>query len=202
MKPFFLSILICNNSTGMVSMKYFLLLFSIGFMISCSSKSSDGKKNIGFFPTLERVDSLYFEKGSDTPITGTIQTNYENGNPYVQASFQDGKLNGTFHAWFTDGQKMGISEYLNGKINGISKSWHQNGQVASIVHFVDGRKEGLFRAFYATGQQSAEAFFEDGKLDSTYTRWQIGGHKYSIDIYDNGKLVKKIIYEDPERLEY
>ena len=74
------------------------------------------------------------------PITGIVYAVYENGSP-----------------WFELG-------YKNGKQHGLLKSWYDDGQVLSETYFKDGKEHGLRRFWYRNGELDYENNFENGEL--------------------------------------
>ncbi|MEX0721001.1 MAG: hypothetical protein WD059_10055 [Balneolaceae bacterium] len=169
-------------------MKYFSFLILLSFMISCSSEKT--KSEIEFFPSLELRDGFYYKKDSNEPFTGSTESTYSTGDPYVSASFKDGKFDGRYTAWHLSGHKMGESNYANGIKEGISIAWHENGNKASVVNFKNDKREGKLEIFLLTGDKSTEAFFKADNLDSTYTRWDMDGNVISVEMYEEGVLVE------------
>ena len=176
---------------NMMSSKLILIVSLSLFTTCATAQNNSGKLEIVFFPGIEVREGIFFKTDSSEPYTGSTKSTYDNGNPYVTASFEDGRLDGAYTAYYANGQKMGVSHYKHGIKHGESIAWHENGQMASRVKFVKGKKEGPMEMFYQTGQQSVEAFFKAGKLDSTFTQWKATGELHSIEIYDEGEPVEE-----------
>jgi antitoxin component YwqK of YwqJK toxin-antitoxin module len=102
--------------------------------------------------TERRDDGFTYLKGSDTPYTGKIFINYENGQKRAEANYKDGKKDGLY------------------------VQWHQNGTKAAEVNHKDGKREGLTIGWYKNGQKMAEGNFKDGKLvEASEKRWNEKG---------------------------
>lgn len=173
-----------------MSMNFLKLLLVFSLVISCKSDvgKQDEQKPFKTYPGLVVKDELYYSKGAVTPFTGSTESNYDNGNPFVKANFKNGKLHGKYTAYYANGQKMGISHYRKGKKHGKSVGWFENGQMGSKIDFENGKKDGLLIVYYPNGKKRMEAFYRAGQLDGSLTLWQPTGKLHSIKSYSHGEL--------------
>lgn len=169
--------------------KFSLIVLCV--LVTASAFGQAKTIKIDFFPGLDKRGGLVFKENAEEPYTGFSKSTYENGNPYVTASFKDGKLHGTYTAYYSNGQKMGQSNYRNGKKHGVSLAWHENGKKASRITFEKGKKNGELEVFYPNGQQNIEGFFVDGQPDSTFTKWTPNGQLLFRKTYEKGRIVKE-----------
>lgn len=170
-------------------MKHLLTIFVFSLLISCTSNEKN-LSNVSFFPSLEEQNGLFYKSNFNTPFTGSTESTYSDGGPYVSATFKEGKFHGIYTAWYFNGQKMGETHYRNGKKEGMATAWHENGRKASEVKFLNDERQGKLEVFHPTGEKSTEAFFKADELDSTITQWDVDGNVISVEVYEEGVLIE------------
>ena len=167
--------------------------------------------------TERRDDGFTYLKGSDTPYTGKIFVNYENGQKMGEVNFKDGKVDGVVFRWHENGQKKGEAYYKDGEKIAV-KYWNNKGEpveskVKDFTKAKPKQKEinydddlysqdyetfylkgsdilytGKAFSFYKNGQKSREINFKDGKEDGNTITW-----------YENGKLSVASNYKDGKK---
>ena len=90
--------------------------------------------------TERRDDGFTYLKGSDTPYTGKIFVNYENGKKRAEANYKHGKEDGLAVMWNQNGTKIAEVNYKQGKKDGLAVMWNQNGTKVAEVNYKDGKK--------------------------------------------------------------
>ena len=79
--------------------------------------------------TERRDDGFTYLKGSDTPYTGKIFVNYENGKKRAEANYKHGKEDGLAVMWHQNGTKVAEVNYKDGKrVIGSEKYWNSKGE--------------------------------------------------------------------------
>ena len=116
--------------------------------------------------TERRDDGFTYLKGSDTPYTGKIFINYENGQKRAEANYKDGKLDGLAVMWHQNGTKAAEVNHKDGKQEGLSVRWHQNGTKAAEGNYKDGKADGLSVKWHENGQKAGERNYKDDELIS------------------------------------
>ena len=99
-------------------------------------------------PSVQAVDAsklvkrsgLIYERDSETPFTGVMVKNHENGQKEKEATYKDGKQDGLATTWYENGQKWSEATYKDGKVEGLATTWHENGQKAREETLKDGKK--------------------------------------------------------------
>jgi antitoxin component YwqK of YwqJK toxin-antitoxin module len=138
--------------------------------------------------TERRDDGFTYLKGSDTPYTGKIFINYENGQKRAEANYKDGKGDGLAVSWHQNGTKAAEVNHKDGKQEGLSVRWHQNGTKAAEGNYKDGKADGLSVKWYENGQKKAEVNHKDGKKDGLSVKWHQNGTKAAEGNYKDGEV--------------
>jgi len=125
--------------------------------------------------TERRDDGFTYLKGSDTPYTGKIFINYENGQKRAEANYKDGKGDGLAVSWHQNGTKAAEVNHKDGKQEGLSVRWHQNGTKAAEGNYKDGEVDGLWLIWHENGQKMAEANWKGRKIEGSAKYWNSKG---------------------------
>ncbi len=89
------------------------------------------------FADLMQSSSIKYEKGNDTPFTGTAVRTYEDG-------------------------RKALTEFMNGKGNGQSILWHANGKKAMQVTLVDDNPHGVLIKWNDKGNEISRSEYING----------------------------------------
>jgi antitoxin component YwqK of YwqJK toxin-antitoxin module len=54
---------------------------------------------------------------------------YENGKPWSEQPYVDGKLHGIWKWWYPSGKLSSEATYVDGVRHGMQKWWHPNGNI-------------------------------------------------------------------------
>lgn len=173
---------------------HFLILI-VALFLSCNF-GDNTNSGVDLFPGIEKSEGVYYKYETKSPFTGSTKSTYKNGNPYVVATFVEGKLNGIYTAYYANGQKMGLTHYKRGVKHGKAIAWHENGNIASKVNFEDGKKQGRLEIYYPNGQLNTRTFYSKGEKDSTYTQWEVTGDLYYRASYDMGELIDEKYFKN------
>ena len=90
------------------------------------------KKGVLRKETERRDDGFTYLKGSDTPYTGKIFINYENGKKRAEANYKDGKVDGVAVKWYENGQKQGEAYYKEGEKIAV-KYWNSKREPVDTI---------------------------------------------------------------------
>ena len=96
-------------------------------------------QTVAFSKLVER-DGLMYEGDSETPFTGVMVKNHENGQKEREATYKDGKQEGLATTWYVNGQKWSEATYKDGKVEGLMTGWYDTGQKAIEATYKDGKK--------------------------------------------------------------
>ena len=141
------------------------------------------------FADLERRDGLYYEKGSETPFSGPVQS--ETG---PTGQLENGNRVGEWLWSYPDGSQQFWLVYNNEGVRERSKRWHQNGRVDSEATYKNGRADGKMQHWYEDGTLRLEHSFVEGKQNGTETIWdQDGTLLYSAE-FDDGERHGAVIW--------
>ncbi len=126
-------------------MRYLALIFILFSLFSLPTWSET-------FDDLVERDGLYYKKFTDTPFTGKITGNYEQG------SIKDGKRVGIWVLYYANGQLWSKGEWKNGKAVGEWVTYSENGQLRT-------------KGKYKNGEQVGEWFYynKNGTFDEKIT---------------------------------
>lgn len=72
---------------------------------------------------------------ANMPFTGLVQTRYRNGNPWLEAAYQDGLPDGISQSRYRSGQLWSELTYKPGKRKRPYRRLHANGQLESEARF-------------------------------------------------------------------
>ena len=139
---------------------------------------------------LEKRESIWYFKDSETSYTGKIFSLYENGQKHVEGNYKDGKPDGLAVRWHENGQKKFEGNWKGGKRYGLHMGWHENGQKHYEGNWKNGKQDGLFVDWHENGQKSYETTFKDDKRDGLLTKWHENGKKKAERNWKDGKLVE------------
>ena len=169
------------------------------------------KKGVLRKETERRDDGFTYLKGSDTPYTGKIFINYENGQKRAEANYKDGKVDGLAVMWHQNGTKAAEVNHKDGKKEGLSVRWHQNGTKAAEGNYKDGKADGLSVKWHENGQKAGERNYKDGNGHGPSVMWHKNGQKkwevkfndgkqegLSVRWHENGQKMAEANWKDDE----
>ena len=103
-------------------------------------------------------------------LTATFRTWYSDGQPWVEATYAEGKLHGLRRSWYDNGTPLEEETYVEGKLHGLCRSWYSDGQPCVEATYVEGKLHGLCRTWWADGQPCEEETWANGEFVSTNLR--------------------------------
>src|SRR5947207_2210230 len=86
---------------------------------------------------------------------------YQNTQPWIECSYENGELNGPYLMWFEDGQPCIRAEYVNGKLNGPYAEWYGNGKEFKRCTYSHGKLVGPYTEQRYDGTIVISALYED-----------------------------------------
>ncbi len=131
--------------------------------------------------SLEQREGLLYEKGSDTPYSGTVE---DPGREVGQV--EDGMRIGAWKGWHLNGQLSWVFEYENGKTRKRT-IWHDNGAKRMEGNFIDGKPDGVFPRWNEREQKVSEETYRAGKLHGPRRLWDPDGNLLQETQYEDGQ---------------
>lgn len=189
-----------------------LLIASIGFLYSCSSKNAvqdDCLTSIqildrnGFKETISTKDRLaLYEK-----------TNFSHVQPYekvvrVYTKDQEGKTPSKINTYHENGQLWQYLEVVNGRASGSYREWHPNGKLRLDVMVMEGMADlseeaqtnwvfdGLSRVWDEQGNILAEIHYDKGLLQGNALYYHPNGKIHRIIPYEKGRIQGELLLYD------
>lgn len=139
-------------------------LEKIIFIISKEyTKRPDELKKIPTLAQMERKDSHWFMKNTQTPYSGEFIEFYMNGKLKGKGTFKDGLADGARTGYFQDGKTSYVKSYVNGLENGEFKQFFSNGKIAQEGIFKEAKEDGIWKMWYSTGELKEQFEFKNGK---------------------------------------
>jgi len=130
--------------------------------------------------------TLIYEKGADTPYTGTVTNYYRSGEKRESIYFENGLPVGSMTRWYRSGQIQSEAE-LNVDQTGHVTAWYENGQMQGDSDLYRGRPTGLTTEWYESGQMKSESNHQvDGRP----------GDGVSIAWHENGQMSRRVTFVD------
>jgi antitoxin component YwqK of YwqJK toxin-antitoxin module len=157
----------------------------------------------------------YFSDGS-TVNHGAYTEWYDEGEKFMEGSYEDGKRvglwtfyredgrkakaggykdnlpDGTWTYWAADGSKQREENYRDGRKDGTWTTWYSNGQKQSELHFADGQQDGEQFFWYESGKPARQVHMSQGKLDGKDISWNEQGVKTAERVFRDGVLVDRV----------
>lgn len=130
---------------------------------------------------------------SNGKIDGKYKSYWDNGNPYVEIEYEDGKIKAE-------------ENYIKGVQEGRYRIWYENGQLESEGNYIKNYLEGEFITYYKNGKLKSKGELKKFLEDGTWLEYDEKGHGVK-KIYEKGKvinespIVKKKIIKSKEKEE-
>ena len=74
------------------------------------------------------------------PITGIVYAVYEDGSPWFECGYKNGKQHGLIKSWYDDGQILSEFYFKDGLEHGMRRFWHRNGELDYEENYSNGEK--------------------------------------------------------------
>jgi antitoxin component YwqK of YwqJK toxin-antitoxin module len=139
--------------------------------------------SIDYFKSLEKA--FYYNKPPN--YSGRYKKWYYNGQPWVECTYKNEKLDGEYKQLYINGQIVIKCTYKDGEFDGLSKVWHQNGQLIGECTYKNGIYDGLFEEWYSNGQLKKKCTYEGGKRVE-WMKW-----------YENGQLEEECTFKNEKK---
>ncbi len=135
-----------------------LILFSavLLLIISCGKE----KEEIPETKLELREDGLIYEKGSDTPYTGSERARIQ--GKIIEYDVVDGVKQGKFKLYYEDGTLEMEGQLENNNNVGKWKYYYPDGKLESEGFFVDNKPEGRWVWYYPSGKIKEEGSYTKG----------------------------------------
>lgn len=83
---------------------------------------------------------------------GLVVYYHQNGKPYHEANYKDGKLHGVRKVYFESGELKEQGKYKDGQRDGIWKTFYKTGKIETKGKYQNGEKVGVWKTFYKNVQ--------------------------------------------------
>lgn len=132
---------------------------------------------------------LFYATGTQTPYTGAVFSNYENGQKELQGALKDGQRDGHWVEYYENGKMASTGEYRGGKEVGPWKYWFENGTLQSEGSYSDASPVGKWVTYYENGKKESEGVYVAGEMDGPWTLYD-----------DTSPEVRVVKFKDGEQL--
>jgi len=121
--------------------RFYILLPAV-LWLSCGQKPAGESAQEP--PTLELADlemrdGLEFQKGTNTPFTGTVVERYHDGQRQAETAFNAGRRHGLRTVWYENGKIRSQLNFVSGLPDGESKRWNEEGWLEATTIWQSGR---------------------------------------------------------------
>jgi antitoxin component YwqK of YwqJK toxin-antitoxin module len=176
---------VMRTTRSLISNLRLLGLVLCGLVLSACSQEPE----VITGPILIR-DGITYHQYTNEPVTGIVETFWDNGQLWVRGNYIDGKQDGLHENYYENGQLWSRGNYVDGKRDGLSEEFYENGQLRSRGNYVNGERDGLWDGFDREGRE-------------TYAGEYIYGEMFDdIEVVknENGQLESKIYNRDGEEV--
>ena len=91
-----------------------------------------------------------------------------NGNKEKEGELKDNKKDGIWSYWYIEnGQKWMEESYENGLLDGQTTVWYKSGEKEYVANYKKGKPHGEWIFYDADGNKTKKAIYENGKKIST-----------------------------------
>ena len=135
--------------------------FLLVFLVSCTQEPEV------FTGPLPLKDGITYHQNMNKPVTGIVESYYENGNLFQRTIFIEGKREGLEEVFHENGQLWFKGNFKDGKReDGIQEQFHENGNLSRRTTYRDGKPNGPTEMFYPNGELMKRGNFVDGKIEN------------------------------------
>ena len=108
-------------------------------------------------------DDTYYEKFSNVPFSGYLESYYPNGQLKVIGEFADGKKVGEWSEYYMNGIKKSEGQFARGKRDGAWMYYFLNANIKEKQFYNDGNKDGLWEKFDIDGTIVQTESYQNGR---------------------------------------
>lgn len=119
-----------------------------------------------------------------------LESFFENGLPYKQENYRNGKLHGKYLEKTSEGHNCLEMNFLNGSKEGVFKQYSYDGWLKYEETYKDNTENGQFREYYKNGQIKREGNNLNGLKEGIWKRYD-----------ETGKLTEEEHYEKDNRID-
>jgi len=132
------------------------------------------------------------------PINDVDKYYHENGNIWMEETYEDGVKNGISKSYHEDGFLVSEMNYINGKLEGSSKVYYPDGILQQIKEYKDGLQYGLMENYHQNSELQLKVSFRNDKKNGPVKKYYENGQVEAEGEYVNGFLegVSKTYYEN------
>lgn len=119
---------------------------------------------------LEVRDYVHYFPGTDDPVTGIVESYYENGNKLARYSVVDGMVQGIWLEWYEDGPLRFYGEWQDSKAEGLILYFHPNGEISERAYARADLYNGPVEGWTVDGKKAFAGILKDNERLS-YTEY-------------------------------
>ena len=108
-------------------------------------------------------DDTYYEKFSNVPFSGYLESYFPNGQLKVIGEFSDGKKVGEWSEYYMNGIKKSEGQFARGKRDGAWMYYFLNANIKEKQFYNDGNKDGLWEKFDIDGTIVQTESYQNGR---------------------------------------
>jgi antitoxin component YwqK of YwqJK toxin-antitoxin module len=108
---------------------------------------------------------------------GPSRTYYDDGAPWVEATWRAGLRHGRFVEWHRNGVKAREGVFADGRKSGRWTTWWDSGRLEEEGDWRDGVPHGRFASFWPTGKRRTEGRHCGGAQCGTWLTWDDAGRE-------------------------
>lgn len=120
---------------------------------------------------------------------GPSRTYYDDGAPWVEATWRAGQRHGRLVEWHRNGAKAREGEFTEGRRSGRWTTWWETGRVEEEGDWRDGVPHGRFAAFWRSGKPRTAGRHCGGAQCGTWRTWDEAGRELGVVDYGEQSLV-------------
>ena len=108
-------------------------------------------------------DDTYYEKFSNVPFSGSLESYHPNGQLKIIGEFSDGKKVGEWTEYYMNGIKKFQGYFARGKKDGAWMYYFLNANIKEKQFYNDGNKDGLWEKFDVDGAIVQTESYQNGR---------------------------------------
>jgi len=148
----------------------YLLLFVVGFFLSCNQKIEVE------IPRIAQKNPSIYKFADDFAFNFKQDTLYFKTAPYSGKQF----------FLYPNKDTVFVKSYLNGLLEGVQKQWYPNQVLAEERLYVANKKEGVHKGWWENGKPKYSYQFYNDELQGEVLEWYFSGQLFKKFHYKNG----------------
>lgn len=161
------------------------ILLIVTILFSCKEKDN---AVVSHWPDGKVKSELRYK---DDKLDGVCKWYYNNGNPSMEAVYENNILNGPSTRWYENGNLEEKAYYVDNQYDGVVEEYNVFGTMVKLSTYKNGVLNGLFYQWYDNGKVFVEGEYVDGMMHGSWVMYYQDGSIGSNAIYNMGTGVQK-----------